>query len=66
MSATIEIRRDGDEWIIDDGSARIRMTKPGAGIIERLVDQWDHENRSRPSATRSETPERTGHPEKLS
>ena len=66
MSATIEIRRDGEEWIIDDGSARIRMTKLSAGIIERFVDQWDHKNRSRRNATRSEAPERRGRPEKLS
>ncbi|SDG44822.1 hypothetical protein [Bosea robiniae] len=60
MSETIEIRRDGDEWIIDDGSALIRMTKPGAGIVERFVDQWEHEDRSRPDANRSVSPERPG------
>lgn len=53
MSATIEIRRDGDEWIVDDGSACIRLTKPGAGIVERFVDRWGHENSLRPDATRS-------------
>ena len=62
MSATIEIRRDGDEWIIDDGSTRIRITKPGVGIIEHFVDQWVHENRSRPDA-RPVSPERPRRPE---
>lgn len=43
MSATIDIRRYGNEWVIEDGSARIRVTKPGAGIIERFVDQWEEQ-----------------------
>ena len=43
MSATIDIRRNGDEWFIEDGSARIRITKPGAGIVERFVDQWEEQ-----------------------
>ena len=43
MSATIDIRRNGKEWIIEDGSARIRVTKPGAGIIERFVNQWEEQ-----------------------
>lgn len=60
MSATIEIRRDGDEWIIDDGSALIRMTKPGTGIVERFVDQWEHKDRSGPDTTRSVPPKRPG------
>lgn len=42
MSATVDIRRNGDEWVIDDGSARIRVTKPGTGIIERFVNQWEN------------------------
>ena len=40
VSALIDIRRYGDEWVIEDGSARIRVTKPSAAIIERFVDQW--------------------------
>lgn len=43
MSAAIEIRRDGDEWVIEDGSARIRLTKPGPRIVERLVEKWDRQ-----------------------
>jgi hypothetical protein len=66
VSATIQIHRDGDEWIIDDGSARIRMTKPAVGIVERLVDQWGQENRSRPDAARSVSPERPRRPEGVS
>lgn len=62
VSATIEIRRDGIEWIIDDGSTRIRITKPGVGIIEHFVDQWDHESRSRPDA-RPVSPEQPRRPE---
>ena len=41
MSATIDIRRNGADWNIEDGSARIRITMPGAGMIERFVDQWE-------------------------
>lgn len=66
MSATIQIHRDGDEWIIDDGSARIRMTTPAVGIVERFVDQWGHENRSRPEAARPVSPERPRRPEGVS
>lgn len=66
MSATIQIQRDGDEWIIDDGSARIRMTTPAVGIVERFVDQWGHENRSRPEAARPVSPEQTRRPEGVS
>lgn len=40
MTAALDIHRHGDEWIIKDGSARIRITKPGVGIIERLVENW--------------------------
>ncbi|MGO4407940.1 hypothetical protein AB4Z10_27220 [Bosea sp. RAF48] len=66
MSETIELRRDGDDWIIDDGSARIRLTTPGAGIIERFVDQWDAESHSRRNATRSVSPERPERPKGVS
>lgn len=41
MSETIDIRRDGDEWIMVDGSARIRITQPGAGTVARFVEHWD-------------------------
>ncbi|WP_306224342.1 hypothetical protein [Bosea beijingensis] len=58
MSTAIEIRRDGDEWIVDDGSARLLLTKPGAGIVQGCVDQWGHENRLRPDAARSVSLER--------
>jgi|APLak6261694702_1056217.scaffolds.fasta_scaffold13026_3 hypothetical protein len=58
MSTMIEIRRDGDEWIVDDGSVCIRLTKPGAGIVERFVDQSGRENRLRPDAARSVSLER--------
>lgn len=60
MSAAIEIRRDGDEWIFDDGSALIRMTKPAAGIVERFVDRWEHEDGSRSDTPRSHSPKRLG------
>lgn len=43
MSAAIEIIRDGDEWIIEDGSAHTRLSKPGARVIERLVKRWERE-----------------------
>lgn len=41
MSATLTIRREGDDWFVDDGSARIHLTKPSGGIIEQFVADWD-------------------------
>ena len=40
MSATIDIRRDGDNWVIEGGSARIQITKPAEGLVERFVEDW--------------------------
>lgn len=54
MSSTIDIRRNGDEWIIDDGSAQIRITKPGAGIVDRFIHQWQER------ADRQKTPNVAG------
>lgn len=43
MSETLNIRRDGDEWFIENGSARIRLTNPSAGIVRRYVEKWEAE-----------------------
>lgn len=41
MSATLTIRREGDDWFVEDGLARIHITKPSGGIIEQFVADWD-------------------------
>jgi len=34
VSAALTIRREGDDWFVEDGLARIHITKPNGGIIE--------------------------------
>lgn len=43
MSGTIEIRREDDSWVIEGGSARIQITKPTEGLVERFIDDWESE-----------------------
>jgi len=40
VSATIDIRREGDNWVIEGGSVRIQITKPAEGLVERFVEDW--------------------------
>ena len=41
MSATLTIRREGDDWFVEDGAARVHITNPSIGIIAKLVADWD-------------------------
>jgi hypothetical protein len=41
MSATLTIRREGDDWFVEDGLTRIHITNPSGGIIEQFFADWD-------------------------
>lgn len=41
MSVTLTIRREGDDWFVEDGAVRVHITKPSGGIIEQFVANWD-------------------------
>lgn len=41
MSATLNIRREGDDWFIEDGPVRVHITKPSIGIFEQFVADWE-------------------------
>ncbi|MGX1744644.1 hypothetical protein ACWIEX_24100 [Bosea sp. NPDC055353] len=41
MSATLTIRREGDDWFVEDGAVRVHITKPSCGIMEQFVANWD-------------------------
>jgi hypothetical protein len=41
VSATFTVRREGDDWFVEDGSIRVHIIKPSGCIIERFVANWD-------------------------
>lgn len=54
MSATLTIRREADDWLVEDGGARVHITKPSHGIIEQFVADWEAKG-MRPMAIASTT-----------
>ncbi len=42
-AATLEIRRNGDGWFIDDGTAPVRIGNPAAGAVETFIPRWNAE-----------------------
>lgn len=42
-AATLDIRRNGDSWLLDDGVAHLQIDKPAAGMIETFILDWNAE-----------------------